>query len=1529
MPVIAELRAIVSAETSQFDSKLAKVKSDTEAAGKSIGSVFDGMGAGFLRAGAAMSAAFTLPLVAVTEMGREFETQLRRVAANTAMTDAELNKMREVVIAIGRDSAAPLSDLAHGFEHAANFGFNAAESAKILDIAMQGAVTTGAKTEAVTNTLAGVLHIFGKSADEAAVTMNTLKEAAGKGNLTLEQFVSVSGRVFATAANLGLNLNEAAGAMSALTRAGFPAAQASTQLVGALNHLVNPTKEIQGELQRLSKTTGIDLVSDFSQAALQSKGFAAILGDVKKAVGDNTAEALKLFGGLRGGLGAMALIGNASADYKDILEKLSETMAGKLTPVQDAYAREVVTLTFQLGELTNKFTLLGAELNKSFGATQAGFIKGIADAVDAVTRGLAAADPEAKKLITTLLAGLAIGGPVVLGIGAIITLLGGPVAIAIVGVTTALSVLFAESVAGARDGTSQMMNFKDALAQTAQILGVVLDAVGAVTNAVMILVRAVAFLMTPLAVVAQMLTGDFVGAWRTFNTAGVQIIKDIGNNFQNMMLDINGRWSNTLGAMVQNGFASANGFGAAGTAAGNAFFGNIARAAQRFPIKAFGMDPASQSISNQKIQWGKPSGMSDAEIRVVNEGIDAAQKKIKPLVVPPIISPFSGGGGSGGKGSVKEVIDNTLSLVNDWLKATGQSITIGENAWKTLPKVTKDVFDEQQKQFHQSTDAAQAWSAMWLAIAIKTKAAIAPAIDLSAATKNLSDTVSDLVPAEKELTGVIESANAMMEAGRPAAADMSASLTMLKAALHNLKEDIAASPLFNALKMKDETAHAFDEVINLTKLEGERLGLTEDQINQKILANLAIFGKQFGEQYGISADQAIAIFKKNMDRLPGALDEIFNKLALGAKHQVAGLFQVIDSIPGKFGDAFRKSTDEVTKWINQIDGILKGLHKIFNSIPDGLAGALQSLVGLFKGTTSSIQTAVGGVASSAASAGTKVADMLGGTSKGVSSTAKTFKTGFAAMEGAMASFAASAAVTIGTGSKTMGFLTSLISATGAGIAAGLAFGPVGGAIVGGISLLGGILGMFAGKSPLQKAQEAAALQKAKDDIKLSQQAVEQAFEATKQSILETADKARQLLEAITFYTKVPKDAFKAFFEDLDKLMKAFAEHAKSWMTDASGKIKVFAEDMKLITEGIGGAVLALTALGPYPGVAEKYITRFGDDLSLLIDKIVAVGDNFTRKGLRSARKFAEQIGEVVTVISDAILAFAGTGDTPGLSQYQRIPLEVFDLFGADLQLAVQKMTEIAGQIDKGMLKEANFFAEKTQAVVDVIAGAMLAFLGGPNSPGLAQFATIPGEVMDAFFTAFLAVTNKMAELTNTIDTTVLAQAEMVAQKSMAVFAAIKAAVESLGALRDYKSIAQEVIDAIMSDFKRGIVLLNLLILDVTEAESKAKTFDQIVTSMAGYLAHGVSTYVGAFTSMASALLQMPQGGTSLTPGPGFGSVGGMSQSMSTQSVVHQTVINFGDLNIPADSTAGQLIKKLVDELRGIATGGTQRDPLLA
>lgn len=1554
------------------------VSQRAQAQATSMSAAFDQVGPSLLKAGAALTA-LAAGFALLVKSGSDLQQELVHVAGNTSMSAAEFDNLQSSVVRLGLTVPVAMGDIGKSYMQAANFGFHFAEANAVVEAALKSATATGANAEQTTRALAIAMHQFNIPAAQAAQTMDVLHLAAARGGQTLEQFTAVTGRAFAVARAMGISLVDVSAALSALTSSGLSAAQSATLLQGAIVKIANPAVGARNEIAQLSKATGVDLVSDFSKAGLSAKGLSGVMDDIAKAVGNNTAEILKLVPAMRGGIGVILLTTTAAVDYKNRLQELNDVMAGKLKPTQQDFERVMKTLGAQTGILANSFQALGFELVKALGPSLVGAIETLNGIVPKVVLFIGQLPPVIIAATAAFFGAVGVVGSVSVALGGLVFLLGGPVTAAIAGLGIAIGALAAivalnfgriSSIVSAGSGTVNV-SFVSIAAKA-----------GAVADAFQVLARVAVSMFDIIVTGAILMAQGVKQAFNTIADAGTAALAlarndmvgfasamgsmagttlDSGKTISETLKGLLGRVSGDLKDIASHASGQfAKSFALAASDAGRSFA--KASAEQHQLMEEAGLKLVNAYLTG--VVKGKPMSaatwhaMSDEArasftqtaqswVQSSTQMLDAAEETAKKK-------------GKKVNDALEKALKAQLDLVNDWLKAIDSKTQISDAVWdKLLAPDTKTALLKASTAFHVVQDTIQKGQAEALAATVTAMAGHRQVIDVSigdwsawgdkirAVTERLGvdiKIVGHVITEEMGRIGERSNFSAQaVEQWSEAWVDglgkafqvvqrlvpsLHPALDALREAVKNLKEDIASSPLFQELKMKDEASRAFESVIQIVQREGERLGLTQDQTNRMVLDRLTQFGAEMKAKYGLSADEAVAAFKRSMDKLPGALDEIFNKLALGAKHQVAGLVQVIDSIPGKFGDAFRQSTNEVIKWINQIDGLLKGLQGIFGQAQTGLAGVLQSVIGIFKGTAGAASQATTHIGSVWDNVGKVVGGSVGGLGKTATTTAKTFKAGFAAMEGAMASFAASAAVTIGTGSKTMGFLTSLVSATGAGIAAGLAFGPVGGAIVGGISLLGGILGMFAGKSPLQKAQEAAALQKAKDDIKLSQQAVEQAFEATKQSILETADKARQLLEAITFYTRVPKDAFKAFFEDLDKLMKAFAEHAKNWMTDASGKIKVFAEDVKVVTETIGGAVLALTALGPYPGVAEKYITRFGDDLALLIEKISAVGDAFTRKGLRTARKFAEQIGEVVTVIADAILAFAGTKDTPGLAQYQRIPIEVFDLFAADLQLAVQKMAEIAGQIDNGLLKQANFFAEKTQAVVDVIAGAMTAFLGGPDSPGLVKFVSIPSEVLDAFFTAFLAVTNRMAGLVNSVDTSMLAQAEMVAQKSMAVFAAIKAAVESLTALAAFKGVPDEAYQNVLADFKRGVVMISLLLLDATEFEDKAKKFESIVLSGMQHFSAGISAYVGGWTSAAQALTAMPSGGSSLTPGPGFGSVGGMStQSMTTQS--HTTYINIGDLNIPAGSVAGELIKKLADELQRIATGGVAREPLLA
>ena len=380
--LVAELVTKFSADTSGHTAGINKAQAaitqftktgdagakSAEESAKKTGTHYAAMGQAFSVAGRSMTiagAAIVGGLAVATKAGADYESKLSQVANNTTMTTGEIAKMHSVIRDMGMNSAAPLSQLADGFMHVSNMGFKASEVQGILSAAMKSAVSTGADTGKTAELLAGVMHQFGMKAGEAAKAMNVLHLAGAQGNMTLEQLVASGGKSFTMAANLGVPLKDVAAALSALTRNGFNAAAASTQVTGMLSKIINPSVSASKELLRLSKLTGIDLVKDFTVTGLAARTLPGVFDDLAAAA-KRTHEPLaemmkKLIPATRGGIGATALAGNAAGDFSQIRKSFDS--GGD--PTAEAYARSQKTLNSQLAQFHNTMTLLSADVEKA------------------------------------------------------------------------------------------------------------------------------------------------------------------------------------------------------------------------------------------------------------------------------------------------------------------------------------------------------------------------------------------------------------------------------------------------------------------------------------------------------------------------------------------------------------------------------------------------------------------------------------------------------------------------------------------------------------------------------------------------------------------------------------------------------------------------------------------------------------------------------------------------------------------------------------------------------------------------------------------------------------------------------------------------------------------------------------------------------------------------------------------------------------------------------------------------------------
>lgn len=296
-----------------------------------------------------------LAFKAVTEAAVDWQSKLQTVQNNTILTTEETTKMGEEVRAMARDLGGNMDEMAAGYQSIASLSYRGAEAQEILRSATMSAVSTQTNQADVVNSLSTVMREYNLSGSHAAVVMDLLHNAAAQGNMTLTQFTDGGRRAIATAANLGVGMEEATAAFAALTRHGYDAAQAGTQVTNVMVRIVHPTQQAQKAIEELSKTSGVDLVGDFSLAGIQAKGLSGVLQDVSRAVGNDREKIFDLIPALRGGQGALVLAGIGAKDFTQILESQTSIIQGKYTPTLDAMERTQQTFGNTLGVTAAKF----------------------------------------------------------------------------------------------------------------------------------------------------------------------------------------------------------------------------------------------------------------------------------------------------------------------------------------------------------------------------------------------------------------------------------------------------------------------------------------------------------------------------------------------------------------------------------------------------------------------------------------------------------------------------------------------------------------------------------------------------------------------------------------------------------------------------------------------------------------------------------------------------------------------------------------------------------------------------------------------------------------------------------------------------------------------------------------------------------------------------------------------------------------------------------------------------------------------
>ena len=373
-------------------------------------------GATMLKAGAAMTAVFTVPIVTfftgAIKTAAEFEQAMAGVKAISGETGAAFAALEEQAKMLGATTRYTAVEAAGGMTMLARAGWDAQEILAgmpgMLDLAAAGSLDLARAADIISD----VMMAFGENASEAGRYADVFAQAAANANTTVEMLGSAMAYAAPAAAAAGFSLEQTAAALSSLADAGIKGTRAGTTMDSVLRELRNKVED--GKLE----------FGEFSVAVYDSEGamrdLFSILGDIETGMAGMTQEQRDAALGmvfttrsLRGmnvwltrGVDSLRDLEYALINSGGAAERMAETMMN----------------TLQGAVIRMQSAMEGLKI--AFGEAFLPYIKAVVDWVTNLVSALASLDQKTITIITMLAGVVAAIGPILVIGGTLVSLIG-------------------------------------------------------------------------------------------------------------------------------------------------------------------------------------------------------------------------------------------------------------------------------------------------------------------------------------------------------------------------------------------------------------------------------------------------------------------------------------------------------------------------------------------------------------------------------------------------------------------------------------------------------------------------------------------------------------------------------------------------------------------------------------------------------------------------------------------------------------------------------------------------------------------------------------------------------------------------------------------------------------------------------------------------------------------------------------------------------------------------------------------------
>lgn len=336
-----------------------------------IGSAATAMAKTSLAAIGGMVTAISGASVAAYKFGTEYETSAAKVSTIADTSKVSMEDLGKAVMQLSTDTGESAAGLNEALYSAISAGADTASAVDLVGVAVKAARGGFTDTETAVDGLTSALNAYGMETTDAEGLANKFLVTQNLGKTTFGELASSIGGVAPTAHAAGVSIDELLSGVASLTANGVGTSEAMTGIKAALSNVIKPSSEAAEMAEQLGL--------DFSTAALQSKGFAGFLDDVKTATGGNMDQMAKLFGSVE----ALNTVLTLTSDQGgELMNKTLDEMSTNTTALDDAYEAMSNTAQVHVQKIGNSFKNLGIQIYQDNKGPVAEFTGLLSDAAE-------------------------------------------------------------------------------------------------------------------------------------------------------------------------------------------------------------------------------------------------------------------------------------------------------------------------------------------------------------------------------------------------------------------------------------------------------------------------------------------------------------------------------------------------------------------------------------------------------------------------------------------------------------------------------------------------------------------------------------------------------------------------------------------------------------------------------------------------------------------------------------------------------------------------------------------------------------------------------------------------------------------------------------------------------------------------------------------------------------------------------------------------------------------------------------------